>query len=136
MGVCLQVFCFFLYACVYVCVSVNSVSVDLPVGIPRPFNSYTRGMLNLPLPLTSLPFPFPSHSLHLPSSVSPFATTSPPTGGAFDSRMNDEIVTTIIHCFKIQSLVAFDSFVCIIYDCFHLINNASTQTYSIIVHHI
>lgn len=37
--------------CLYVCARIrNSVSVDLPVGIPLPFNSYRGGMLKLPLP--------------------------------------------------------------------------------------
>lgn len=71
--------------CVCVCIH-SSVSVDLPVGIPLPFNSCRAGMLNLPLPWTSPPLPcslhllLPSSHCFCPPQCLHFATTSPPPG--------------------------------------------------------
>lgn len=93
--------------CVCVCIH-NSVSVDLPVGIPLPFNSCRAGMLNLPLPWTSPPLPCSLHLL-LPSSH------------CFCPPQCLHFATTLLQIWIWTLLVVFLFFK----DCFHIIDNAS-----------
>ena len=99
----------------------NSVSVDLPVGIPLPFNSFGRGVPNLPLPYCpsppSLPLTTPTNMFCFPKYL-PLLQPPPPAGVPLGSRTDEEIWTNFrFRCFWKNMGILF-----------HSINNAHKST--------